>query len=100
VLLSIYVHLIEENAERERVDPELEIAKARDMNVHLECVCATEERSAGIWREPPATAPRRTRPQSGRSDCATSRTLSTPPVSRTFRAANGASAVDRDNRRV
>ena len=41
-------HLIEEYAERERVDPELEIAKVREMNVRLECVSATEERSAGL----------------------------------------------------
>jgi hypothetical protein len=48
VLLSTYAHLIEEYAERERVDPELEIAKVREMNVRLECVSATEERSAGL----------------------------------------------------
>ena len=48
VLLSTYAHLIEEYAERERVDPELEIAKVREINVRLECVSATEERSAGL----------------------------------------------------
>src|SRR5437588_9141199 len=48
VLLSTYAHLIEEYAERERVDPELEIAKVREMTVRLECVSATEERSAGL----------------------------------------------------
>jgi hypothetical protein len=40
--------VIEEYAKRERVDPELEIAKVREMNVRLECVSATEERSAGL----------------------------------------------------
>jgi hypothetical protein len=48
VLLSTYAHLIEEYAERERVDPELEIAKVREINVRLECVSATAQRSAGL----------------------------------------------------
>jgi hypothetical protein len=48
VLLSTYAHLIEEYLERERVDPELEIAKVRDMNVRLECASATKERPAGL----------------------------------------------------
>ena len=45
---STYAHLIEEYAERERVDPELEIAEVREMTVRLECVSATEERSARL----------------------------------------------------
>jgi len=48
VLLSTYAHLIEEYADRERVYPELEIARAREINVRLECVSATEERPAGL----------------------------------------------------
>jgi len=39
-----------ECAERERVDPELEIAKVREINVRLECVSATEECLAGLTR--------------------------------------------------
>ncbi len=61
VLLSTYAHLIEEYAERERVDPELEIAKVREINVRLACVSASGEPSAGL----PAT--RKAPPQQGLS---------------------------------
>ena len=48
VLLSTYAHLVEEYADRERVDPELEIAKVREIDARLECVGASEEPSAGL----------------------------------------------------
>jgi integrase len=44
VLLSTYAHLIDEYSGRERIDPELEIAGARNPDVRSECVTRSAER--------------------------------------------------------
>jgi len=44
VRLSTYAHLIEEYTERDRVDPEREIADARGRDVRPECVHAPARR--------------------------------------------------------